>query len=144
MRLLPELSDGEYERLGVLPMSRLPDFLRERIAIEASQPRAPEKLWPPLRLRPLSQSPSRSWFEWHVRRGRDPRTVRERTPEWMRQFVVERDGMVCALCGLEITTKKELHIDHIKPVARGGKTVPSNLQPAHAFCNISKHDRWEE
>lgn len=125
-------------------MSKFSAAERERIELAASAPRAPEKYWPPMSYGPMSRCVSRSWFEWFARRGRDPRTKRERTPGWMRSMVVERDGMVCGICRLPIAGADDLHIDHIKPVAHGGATRPDNLQPAHAFCNISKHSRWEE
>lgn len=34
------------------------------------------------------------------------------------------------------------HIDHVKPVARGGSNWPANLRPACASCNSAKRDRW--
>lgn len=40
----------------------------------------------------------------------------------------------CQVCG----DSESLHIDHIVPVARGGKTDRENLQVLCRFCNISK------
>ncbi len=34
-----------------------------------------------------------------------------------------------------------IHIDHIVPVSKGGKTVPSNLQVLCAKCNLGKQPR---
>jgi hypothetical protein len=48
-----------------------------------------------------------------------------------RRAVVERDGMVCQLCGHDIP-EGDLHIDHIYPVARGGGNELDNLQAAHS------------
>ena len=48
--------------------------------------------------------------------------------------ILLRHGGLCAQCGSD----KEIHMDHIIPVARGGKTEPSNLQPLCRPCNQSK------
>jgi len=57
----------------------------------------------------------------------------------------------CAICGLLIdydaqsTDPYSLNIDHIIPLAKGGATDLSNLQPTHRICNIRKHDNfWTE
>lgn len=34
-----------------------------------------------------------------------------------------------------------IEVDHIIPIAKGGKTVPSNLQVLCSKCNGSKHDK---
>lgn len=132
-----ELSTAEYERLGVQPMAKFPLDMRERINAEAAAEKAPPK-WLNLGLARIT---ARGWFEWYIRRGRDPRKRREQTPRWMRRHVIARDGMVCRLCGFAIPDG-DLHVDHIQPLSRGGRTVPSNLQPAHSACNIRKSDRW--
>jgi 5-methylcytosine-specific restriction endonuclease McrA len=42
----------------------------------------------------------------------------------------------CVYCGAAATT-----VDHIRPLARGGHEVETNLVPACQPCNSSKHDR---
>lgn len=34
------------------------------------------------------------------------------------------------------------HIDHVKPLSKGGAHILSNLRPACAKCNLSKRDKW--
>lgn len=68
------------------------------------------------------------------------RPLRVPVPAATKRAVVERDGMVCQLCGDEIPDG-DLHIDHIQPVARGGGNELNNLQAAHSRCNISKGAR---
>ncbi|WP_311257339.1 HNH endonuclease [Microbacterium sp. WCS2018Hpa-9] len=34
------------------------------------------------------------------------------------------------------------HLDHVKPLSRGGAHVLANLRPACASCNLSKKDKW--
>lgn len=43
----------------------------------------------------------------------------------------------CWMCG----GPKE-HVDHVKPIARGGAHMLSNLRPACRSCNLRKKDRW--
>jgi 5-methylcytosine-specific restriction endonuclease McrA len=44
----------------------------------------------------------------------------------------------CALCGRVIGPGSVFHVDHIIPVARGGKHEEGNLQIAHRQCNLKK------
>jgi 5-methylcytosine-specific restriction endonuclease McrA len=57
------------------------------------------------------------------------------------EALLEEHGMVCHICSGEIPTRADLHFDHVIPLARGGRHSPGNIRPAHAFCNLSKHDR---
>lgn len=52
--------------------------------------------------------------------------------------IIRELGMVCHICGLEIPSMSDLHMDHVIPLSRGGHHVRSNLKPSHAFCNQSK------
>lgn len=58
--------------------------------------------------------------------------------------VLERDGMNCGICLKLIEDKSQLVFDHIIPLARGGKHVEDNLQPAHRSCNSWKWNRLPE
>ena len=62
----------------------------------------------------------------------------------LRYDVMKRDGFRCVLCGA--TTKEDnvkLHVDHIIPIAKGGKTELSNLRPLCERCNLGKRDKIE-
>ena len=65
-----------------------------------------------------------------------------------RFHLLQRDGHVCGICGRPFAMKingldwSEIHVDHIKPVAAGGNSDMSNLQLAHASCNVSKQNQW--
>lgn len=64
------------------------------------------------------------------------RVERAKVSNELRQEIFERDGYTCVNCG---STKEEsLEIDHIKPISKGGKTEPSNLQTLCHDCNIRK------
>lgn len=45
---------------------------------------------------------------------------------------------VCGLCGEQIASIDEMHVDHIIPLSRGGKDILANLQLTHARCNMDK------
>lgn len=34
------------------------------------------------------------------------------------------------------------HLDHVKPISKGGSHMLANLRPACASCNASKRDKW--
>ena len=46
-------------------------------------------------------------------------------------------GHKCWMCGAEAE-----HVDHVKPVSKGGIHALCNLRPACAQCNLSKSARW--
>ena len=62
------------------------------------------------------------------------------TPE-LRKQIAERDHYTCQICGKYMPDGVGLHIDHIIPVSKGGKTVPSNLQVLCSKCNGHKSDQ---
>lgn len=58
-----------------------------------------------------------------------------------RGAVMNRDGWACVFCG----TAKNLGLDHLLPVTRGGHNKPSNLVTCCHSCNAAKGDRrWKE
>ena len=60
----------------------------------------------------------------------------------LRFLVMKRDNFKCCNCGRSPATTQglELHIDHIKPWAKGGETVLENLQTLCSDCNLGKSD----
>ncbi len=61
----------------------------------------------------------------------------------MRYDVLRRDGFRCVLCGMSAKDGAFLHVDHIIPVSKGGKTVPSNLRTLCEKCNLGKSNKIE-
>jgi hypothetical protein len=59
------------------------------------------------------------------------------------EHLLERDEWTCGICQNVLETGTEMHVDHIIPRSRGGDDCLSNLQPAHARCNIWKGSRLE-
>lgn len=62
---------------------------------------------------------------------------RDPIPEDIKLLVWARDGGACVRCG----SKKELHFDHIIPVAKGGGNVEANIQILCQLCNLKKADK---
>ncbi len=63
----------------------------------------------------------------------------------MRYEVMKRDGFKCVICGRSAAVDGvKLHVDHIKPVAKGGKTEMSNLRTLCQDCNLGKSDAYDE
>ena len=62
-----------------------------------------------------------------------------RTAKFRAQLIWE-NGKRCAICGKKITSLDDLTVDHIVPLARGGKNVIENCQLAHKKCNEAKND----
>jgi 5-methylcytosine-specific restriction endonuclease McrA len=82
--------------------------------------------------------------EWHARRD-DLNRVRRAagipqsnvTRRRLRRRLFDAAGGICAICG-EAMTFADASIDHIVPLARGGKHERANLQVAHRVCNSVK------
>ena len=66
--------------------------------------------------------------------GKEYRKYREE----VKQKILSGERVVCHICGKPIERVEDLHIDHVKPVAEGGKGTYDNLAPAHVWCNIRK------
>lgn len=52
-----------------------------------------------------------------------------------------RDGMFCHICGTAITRVQPWNLDHVQPLARGGRKGKINKAPAHVLCNSVKGDK---
>lgn len=63
----------------------------------------------------------------------------------LRYDVMKRDGFRCVLCGRSASEDGvKLHVDHIRPVSKGGKTEMSNLRTLCEQCNWGKSDKYDE
>ena len=61
----------------------------------------------------------------------------------MRFSIYKRDGYRCCICGRS-GAFDDLEIDHIKPIAKGGKSTYDNLQTLCHRCNQLKGDTYEK
>lgn len=62
----------------------------------------------------------------------------------LRYDVMKRDGFRCTICGRSAADGVKLHVDHIKPIAKGGKTEWSNLRTLCQDCNLGKKDKYSQ
>lgn len=69
------------------------------------------------------------------------RVERARVSNKMRFAVYRRDHYRCVKCGRKTA---DLEIDHIIPIAKGGKTEFNNLQTLCHSCNVKKGDTVEK
>lgn len=63
---------------------------------------------------------------------------RSRMNNSLRYDVLKRDGFKCVICGRTAADGIKLHVDHIVPVSKGGKTELSNLRTLCDECNLGK------
>lgn len=61
----------------------------------------------------------------------------------MRYDVLKRDGFRCQLCGATAKDGIKLHVDHIIPISKGGKTEMQNLRTLCERCNLGKGNKIE-
>lgn len=62
----------------------------------------------------------------------------------LRYDVLKRDGFRCVICGRTADDGVKLHVYHIKPVSKGGKTEYENLRTLCDQCNFGKSNKWDE
>lgn len=66
---------------------------------------------------------------------------RNRMTANLRKSIMERDDYTCQICGKYMPDGVGLHIDHIVPISKGGKSIPSNLQVLCSKCNGHKSNK---
>ena len=69
------------------------------------------------------------------------RVERAKMTDSLRYDIMKRDNFRCQLCGSTAADGVKLHVDHIQPVAKGGKTTPGNLRTLCDRCNMGKSDK---
>lgn len=60
-----------------------------------------------------------------------------------RTVVWERDGGICYWCETP-ADPDNFHVDHVKPLSKGGTEEYANVAVTHPTCNLSKYDWWIE
>ena len=61
----------------------------------------------------------------------------------LRYEILRRDGFKCRICGATADDGVKLHVDHIKPVSKGGKTERNNLRTLCERCNLGKGAEYD-
>ena len=83
---------------------------------------------------------SESAPEAHAFSGRKSDSEKHSIKLGLRYEVMKRDHFRCVICGRSPATTLglELHVDHILPFSKDGKTVPENLRSTCSECNLGK------
>ncbi len=68
---------------------------------------------------------------------------RSKMTDSLRYDILRRDHFRCQICGATAQDGVKLHVDHIIPVSKGGKTEKSNLRTLCDKCNLGKRDKIE-
>ncbi len=83
-------------------------------------------------------------WTWEKINDFDPKRERALMTKGLRQEIKRRDNFTCQYCKrvMKEDLPGQIHIDHILPVSKGGKTTKGNLQVLCASCNLSKSDKY--
>ena len=60
----------------------------------------------------------------------------------LRYQVLQKDRFRCQICGATKEDGVKLHVDHILPISKGGKTELNNLRTLCDRCNLGKGDSY--
>lgn len=71
------------------------------------------------------------------------RVERGKVSNKIRFLIYERDGYKCCNCGVS-GRYAQLEIDHIMPIAKGGKSTFDNLQTLCHKCNVEKGNTYKK
>lgn len=84
-----------------------------------------------------------SWT-WERIKGFNPELERRLMTPALRLEIKKRDNYTCQYCEKYMPNDRpgEIHIDHIHPVSKGGKSTRDNLQVLCASCNLEKSDKY--
>ena len=66
---------------------------------------------------------------------------RSKMTDSLRYDILKRDNFRCQICGATANDGLRLHVDHIIPVSKGGKTIESNLRTLCERCNLGKSNK---
>lgn len=72
-----------------------------------------------------------------------PEKAREIKDKVYSKYVNDEGLYYCNECGYQSNFKGKFQIDHIKPISRGGLTLPANLQLLCPICNGIKGNKYE-
>lgn len=83
-------------------------------------------------------TPISSFINNEIELPKVSKTEREKMTAGLRYDILKRDGYKCKICGRSAEDGVKLHVDHIVPIAKGGKTIEENLQTLCQDCNLGK------
>lgn len=85
-----------------------------------------------------------SWLKWRgvpgAMRSEYNQALQKVSKYGHREYLFYKDPR-CKLCGKIIERLREVTIDHIIPLSKGGENALYNKQIAHSSCNVEKGDK---
>jgi 5-methylcytosine-specific restriction endonuclease McrA len=76
----------------------------------------------------------------HARQRRARKRAALHTEPINQDIVYKRDKGICSLCHKHVA-KKDMSLDHVIPLTKGGDDTYQNIALAHLLCNIRKQNR---
>lgn len=64
--------------------------------------------------------------------------------QFIKRQLINSGGAICGICGKPITNMKEVTIDHIVPISKGGLTTLENCRLAHLRCNQERGNKFDQ
>lgn len=117
-------------------------MMEERYAEQARRKWAEKERAMRYEAKAIARDPATRQAEMDAFRRRDfASQQRALMTDSLRYDILERDGRRCRICGATAADGVTLHVDHIVPVSKGGRTEPSNLQVLCSRCNRGKSDK---
>lgn len=121
--------------------------------------------WQRENLDKVRESNRRSYAKYRDERLAAVESYRKSRHEWFREYnrlksarrrALERDLSVVEFSSADLSARVEYyggkcwmcksadfeHIDHVKPISKGGGHILANLRPACASCNQAKANKW--
>jgi len=98
------------------------------------------------RIRSMEEEARRNSFHGDMESYRHTMFVRQQRAlmtDSLRYDILKRDGFRCKICGATAADGVKLHVDHIVPVSKGGRTDPQNLRTLCERCNMGKGAKLE-
>ena len=121
---------------------RYNEMLEERYAEQARRKLAERERAMRYEAKAIARDPATRQAEMDALRRRDfASQQRALLTDSLRYDILERDGRRCRMCGATVEDGAKLHVDHIIPVSKGGRTEPSNLQVLCSRCNRGKSNK---
>jgi len=89
-----------------------------------------------------AENPERAAASWRKSRHKRRAALSGSSPDanLAIEKILKNRKRHCFYCGVRLT-RKNLHVDHMSPLAKGGAHSAANLVAACDKCNLSKHDK---
>lgn len=133
----PEVLNDTLEKLFVIYLEKYPRRCRRIVRYHFDEDSR-------YSLTLYNKSNNHCWkWTWTEIQSFDPERERKLMTSKLRLEIKTRDDYTCQLCGKSMHEDSPglIHIDHIVPVSKGGRTEACNLQVLCVSCNLTKSNK---